>query len=222
MRVLVAYATRSGATQGIAENIAERLHAAGLDTDLEPVDNMSNIGAYDAFVVGSAVYLGRWQKEAIEFVQRNRTILAHRPTWLFSSGPLGTERTDGEGRDKRQGALLPVEVETLSKAVRPRSHRVFFGALRPDLLGFGPRLIRLTPAGRKLLEEGDFRDWADIEAWTDRISGELAQNMIPLDATWVGVSGPAASPEAAGRFPRVSGSTASRITEGRTETRDRT
>lgn len=33
--------------------------------------------------------------------------------------------------------------------------------------------MRLTPAGRKLLEEGDFRDWAAIEHWADEIAAAL-------------------------------------------------
>jgi menaquinone-dependent protoporphyrinogen oxidase len=182
VRVLVAYASRFGATGEIAEHIAERMRSAGHDTSVESVANAPDVAAYNAFVVGSAVYLGRWQKEATEFVQRNRTILADRPTWLFSSGPLGTDQTDAKGRDKREGALLADETKSLTEAVHPRGHRVFFGVLNPDRLGLGPRLMRLTPAGRKLLEEGDFRDWADIDAWTDQIAGEMAQTKVPAGA----------------------------------------
>jgi menaquinone-dependent protoporphyrinogen oxidase len=177
VRVLVAYASRMGSTGEIAQRIAERLRAAGHETRVELVIDVpwADVAAYDAFVVGSAVYIGRWQKEAVQFVQGNRAVLADRPTWLFSSGPLGSEPTDAKGRDKREGALLAEELETLTEAVRPRDHRVFPGVLNPDRLSLGPRLMRLMPAGRKLLEEGDFRDWSDIEAWTDVISGELAE-----------------------------------------------
>ena len=38
MRILVAYATRHGATQGIAERIAATLQRTGLDVTLTPVD----------------------------------------------------------------------------------------------------------------------------------------------------------------------------------------
>jgi len=179
VKVLVAYATRTGGTAGIAERIAERLRAARHEAVVETVAKVPDVAPYDAVVVGSAVYIGRWQKEAVEFVQRNRTILAERPTWLFSSGPLGKERTDADGRDKREAAI-PEEIAALTDAVHPRGHRVFFGVLNPDRLGLGPRLMRLTPAGRKLLEEGDFRDWADIEAWADSIAIEVAHSKVPV------------------------------------------
>lgn len=175
MRVLVAYASQHGATAGIAERVAERLRAAGHDTELQTVTDADDPARFDACVVGSAVYIGHWRKEAVEFVRRHRPALAGRPTWLFSSGPLGDERLDDKGRDKREAAV-PEEIPGLIADVRPRDHRVFFGALNPDDLPIIPRLMRFLPAGRRLLAEGDFRDWADIEGWADGIAGQLVTN----------------------------------------------
>jgi menaquinone-dependent protoporphyrinogen oxidase len=104
MKILVAFATRSGSTGEIAGRIAERLQAAGHETVVQSVTATADVAGFEAFVVGSAVYIGRWQKEAVEFVQHNRSVLADRPTWLFSSGPLGSEPTDAKGHDKREGA----------------------------------------------------------------------------------------------------------------------
>jgi menaquinone-dependent protoporphyrinogen oxidase len=173
MNVLVAYASKHGATQGIAERIAEQLSAAGLEAHAQPVNAIGDPAGFDAFVIGSAAYIGHWQKEATEFVRRNQAVLAMRPTWLFISGPLGTEPTDAQGRDQR-AAAEPNEIAELREAIHPRDHRVFFGALDPRKLGFRDRAIRTLPAGRALLPEGDFRDWADIEAWAGSIAHELA------------------------------------------------
>ena len=104
MNVLVAYATKHGATQGIAERIAVRLSAAGLRADVKPIKAVGDLSGYSAFVVGSAAYIGRWLPEATEFVRANRTVLTDRPTWLFSSGPLGTEPTDALAQDQRVAA----------------------------------------------------------------------------------------------------------------------
>ena len=62
-----------------------------------------DLAGYQAFVIGSAVYFGKWLRQGTEFVRRNRASLAGRPVWLFSSGPLGTETTDADGRDVRAG-----------------------------------------------------------------------------------------------------------------------
>lgn len=174
MRVLVAYASRHGATRGIAERIAERLQRTAHEADALAADSSIDVAGYDAFVIGSAVYIGHWQKEALGFVEANAAMLAARPTWLFSSGPLGEDPRDDQGRDKLETAI-PVETPGLIDLIGPREHRVFFGALNPDDLPILPRLMRLMPAGRKLLEEGDFRDWAEIDAWADGIGSALAR-----------------------------------------------
>jgi menaquinone-dependent protoporphyrinogen oxidase len=107
-------------------------------------------------------------------VRHHRAVLADRPLWLFSSGPLGTETTDAQGQDLRLAAE-PEEFEAVEEAAHPRGRRVFFGALDPETLGLRDRLIRALPAGRALLPEGDFRDWTEIEAWARGIAEELAR-----------------------------------------------
>jgi menaquinone-dependent protoporphyrinogen oxidase len=173
MRVLVAYSSKHLATAGIAERIAEQLEAAGQDAQAHPIASVGDLSGYEAFVIGSAVYLGHWQKDATEFVRRNRVALADRPTWLFSSGPLGTQPADAQGRDQRVAAE-PKEIPEFREQIQPRDHRVFFGTLDPGMLGFRDRAIRTLPAGRALLPEGDFRDWQDIDTWATGIASELA------------------------------------------------
>jgi menaquinone-dependent protoporphyrinogen oxidase len=96
MSILVAYASKHGSTQGIAERIAEQLRQLGKQAEARPVEAVEDPGSYEALVIGSAVYYGSWLKEATEWVHRNRAVLAQRPVWLFSSGPLGTEVSDAE------------------------------------------------------------------------------------------------------------------------------
>lgn len=173
MRILVAYASRHGATRGIAERIADTLRTEGLDAEARPVDSVRNLADYDGFVVGSAAYMFRWLKEAATFVRHNRAALGSRPVWLFSSGPLGGP-TDDEGRDQKVTAI-PRDVAELREAVGARDHRVFFGAYERDRrpIGLAERFVSLMPAAREALPEGDFRDWPEIEAWAREIVHEL-------------------------------------------------
>ena len=71
MRILVAYASRHGATRGIAERIAQALGRRGLQVTLQPVDQAGAVDDYDAFVIGSAAYMSHWMKETTAFVRRN-------------------------------------------------------------------------------------------------------------------------------------------------------
>jgi menaquinone-dependent protoporphyrinogen oxidase len=172
MKVLVGYASKHGATQGIAERIAEKLTAFGLEAQARALKAGPDPALYDAVVIGGAAYIGTWLKEATAYVRRHQGVLAARPVWLFSSGPLGTARTDARGQG-REAVAEPKEFAEFKETIRPRGLRVFFGALDPGRLTFLERFIRIMPAGRSLLPEGDFRNWAEIDGWVDGIAEEL-------------------------------------------------
>src|SRR5271167_1526520 len=174
MRVLVVYASRYGATQEIAERIAATLRKQNLDATVQSAKHADDPVGYDAAVIGSAAYYFHWMKPATEFLRRNRDTLTSRPVWLFSSGPLGTEATDAQGRDVR-AATEPKEIAEVRETIRPREHLVFFGALEPSKLGFAHRLLMRLPANSSnaLFPVGDFRDWSDVEAWANRIAQAL-------------------------------------------------
>lgn len=182
MKVLVAYATRHGATRGIAERIGQTLAKRDLEVTVELADRVREVESYDAYVVGSAAYMYHWLKEANGFVRRHRSILASRPLWLFSSGPLGTDTVDAEGKDVRAGAE-PKEFAELRASLHPRGERIFWGAYDPSAepVGIAERLMKLTPAGAQALPAGDFRDWADIEAWAEEIAKDLLS--VPAGAS---------------------------------------
>jgi menaquinone-dependent protoporphyrinogen oxidase len=184
MKVLVTYASRHGATKGIAERVSETLGQAGLDVTLLPVEHAGPIAEYGAIVIGSAAYMGGWLGEATRFVRRNRDVLEHRRVWLFSSGPIGTEPLDAKGRDQLV-ASRPKEFEEFARSIGPQDEEVFFGAYDPDAAaigaaeGFMARFVRLMPAVRNALPAGDFRDWPAIEAW----AREIARELQPVGAT---------------------------------------
>ena len=185
MSILVTYATKHGATQGIAERIAERLCSAGLQAVALPTDAVDNVGAYDGVIVGSAVYYFHWMKDALRLLRSNRELLAERPVWMFSSGPLGTDETDPQGRDVRAlptpESVPPMmkravqELDDLQREIGVRDHHVFFGAFRQGKpKGLGERLTMRMPAARAAFPVGDFRDWQEIDAWAEGIAKELS------------------------------------------------
>src|SRR6478736_7055908 len=141
MKVLVVYASRHGATQGIAQRIADVLQSEGLEVDIAPADHAAGVGAADAVVLGSAVYMGTWQKEAVEFIKRNQVRLADVPLWFFSSGPLpGSSMDKGHGTDPLTDTFGPEDgpgsggrkkIAEITAATNPKEHRVFLGAFDP-------------------------------------------------------------------------------------------
>ena len=174
MRILVAYASRHGATKGIAERIAATLERNALQVTLRDAADVESIEGFDAFVIGSAAYMGAWEKPAAALVHAHGAALARRPVWLFSSGPVGCETVDKQGRDVVE-ASRPKEFAEFADLLHPRDEKIFFGAYDPfrEDATFAEKLIVKVPAIRDVLPAGDFRDWPAIEAWADGIAREL-------------------------------------------------
>jgi menaquinone-dependent protoporphyrinogen oxidase len=178
VRVLVAYASRHGATRGIAERIAETLEHDGLEVVLLPAEHVEEIEPYDAVVVGGAAYNGHWMKESFELVEQHRALLAKRPVWLFSCGPTG-EAPDESRRREVLRASIPREFAGLMAAISPRDEKVFYGAYDPDAAPVGlaeglfARMLKVAPSIKGSLPSGDFRDWPEIEAWAHAIARAL-------------------------------------------------
>lgn len=162
IRVLVAAATKHGSTMEIAEAIGRTLDGDGLAVTVTAVDGVSDIDSYEAAVIGSGVYMGHWLEPARTFVDQHREALKARPTWLFSSGPIG--------EPPRPKADEAVDVDDLMAATGARDHRLFDGKIDKRRLGFAERaVVRAVGAS-----EGDFRDWDAIREWARGIARDLA------------------------------------------------
>jgi len=165
-KVLVAYASKYCATAGIAEKIGEKLREAGLQAIILPVKSVSNLNDYGAVVLGSAVYIGQWRKEAASFILANEKQLSSLPVWLFSSGP--TEK--GDPVELLKGWKYPAKLKPVIERIKPRDITVFAGALDLKKLDFFSRFIvtRMVKSG-----VGDARDWTAIGAWASAIAADL-------------------------------------------------
>ena len=165
MKILVTYASKYGATAEIAEKIGQVLHQAGLQTDILPVERVRDLASYEAVILGSAVYIGRWRKEAVKFLKRNEKTLAGQPVWFFSSGPSG----EGDPVEILQGWRFPPLHQSIADRIQPRDIIVFHGDVNIDKLN---ALEKGILNNVKALV-GDFRDWDAITSWAASIADVL-------------------------------------------------
>ena len=169
MTVLVAYASTHGSTKGVAQAVAEQLSTAGVLVDVRAADDVSDVRAYDAAVLGSAIHNGRWLTPASTLLtELGRE--PRRPLWLFSVCTVG-ETTSFLGprlsRLARRARKLPPYV-----AASGAPHRFFAGVIEKSHWNTVGRLFFLATRGRY----GDHRDWADIEQWAVEIIVALPPN----------------------------------------------
>lgn len=171
--ILVAYASKYGATREIAEKIGDVLRQAGLQADVLPVDSIRDLSAYKAVILGSAIYVGKWHKEAVAFLKTNEKTLSHRPVWLFSSGPTG----EGDPVQLVEGVRLPAVLQPVVDRIHPRDIAVFHGYINPAKMNFIEKWA-ITSLVKK--PTGDFRDWDMIVKWTGTVADALKGAEIAL------------------------------------------
>ena len=164
-KVLIAYASKYGSTEQIAENIGLRLKKAGLKTDVRAAEIVENLSGYVAVVLGSGVYAGQWLKAGVTFLKTNADALAEMPVWLFSDGPTG----EGDPVELMKGWKFLGALQSTANEIKPRDTAFFHGVLDMDKLKFAEKLIiRALKA-----PTGDFRDWEAIHEWADGIAKAL-------------------------------------------------
>jgi menaquinone-dependent protoporphyrinogen oxidase len=166
--ILVTYASKYGATREIALKIGEVLRQAGLQVDVFPVNGTLDITPYRAIILGSAVYVGKWQNEAVEFLRSSEKILASRLVWLFSSGPTG----EGEAVELVEGVRLPAALQPVADRIQPRDIAVFHGFINPDKINFIEKWSIKSLVKKPF---GDFRNWDAIVAWATAIAVALKE-----------------------------------------------
>jgi menaquinone-dependent protoporphyrinogen oxidase len=164
-KVLVAYGSKYGATAGIAQRIGKVLDQEGIETDVRSADEVGDVSQYEAFVVGSAAYYGKWRKEAVRLVKKHESSLAGKDTWIFTSGPTG----EGDPLELSDGWRAPKALEEHFARINPHDTALFGGKVDPDKLG---------PIERQALKtvkapSGDFRDWEAITSWAATIATTL-------------------------------------------------
>ena len=161
MRVLVSPASKHGGTAEIGRRIAAVLRDAGIDVDVTQPEDIHDLNPYVGHIVGSALYMGSWLPAAERFVDEHRYGLRRKPTWLFSSGPLGESKPDEP--------IHPEVLDQLMAATDASEHRLFSGRLELSRLGRRERFVARWVGA----EDGDHREWDDIDAWTRSIAQTL-------------------------------------------------
>jgi menaquinone-dependent protoporphyrinogen oxidase len=168
-KILVTYASRTGATAGVAEAIAKTLAKNGAEVDVYPMQEIKGLTPYRAIVAGSAVQNRQWLPEAMQFIRTHQTALNQRPFAMFSVCMTLAMRDGEKYRPQVADWTAPVRV-----LVHPVSEGIFAGILDiKKIPSFSDRLKFRLSVASGVWSEGDHRDWEAISAWARSIAEAL-------------------------------------------------
>jgi len=162
--ILVAYATKYGSTKKVAEAVATALRESGLTVDLLPMREVRALEGYGAVVLGAALYMFRWHKDARRFLSHHRKALALRPAAVFGLGPVHEPHDEQEWQNSQ--AQLDKELAKFPW-FEPVSVELFGGVFDPAKLAFPINKF----AGSE--PPSDIRDWDAIRAWARGLAATL-------------------------------------------------
>jgi menaquinone-dependent protoporphyrinogen oxidase len=157
--ILLAYATRYGSTQEVAEAITTTLRQDGIKVDIQSMQAIKNLDNYTAVVMGAAIYNTRWHPEAHKFLSKYQETLKQLPVAIFALGPLSTSDA-AMLRSRRQ---LDMELEKYPW-LKPVAVEMFVGKSDPSKLGIFDRLFS---------KASDHRDWKAVHAWANALTAQL-------------------------------------------------
>jgi menaquinone-dependent protoporphyrinogen oxidase len=167
--ILVTYASRTGSTAEVAQEVGKVLITTGAAVDVISMEEIKNISKYDAVVAGSATQNRAWLPEAVEFVQKNRTELSKRPFAMFTLCMTLAMKNGENYRPDVMEWLAPVR-----RLVRPVSEGLFAGILNiAKIPSFGDRLKFRLSVLFGVWSEGDHRDWVAIYNWANALNAKL-------------------------------------------------
>jgi menaquinone-dependent protoporphyrinogen oxidase len=164
-KILVAYASRTGFTAGVADSIGKTLVAKQAQVEVLPMIEVSDLSPYQAVVAGSAIQNKQWLPEAIRFIQANREELARRPFAAFL-----VCMTLAMSKAETYRPVVSDWLQPVRRLVKPLSEGLFAGGLEiAKIPSWSDRLKFRLSVAFGVWSEGDHRDWDAIYRWSESL-----------------------------------------------------
>lgn len=163
-RILLTYASRTSSTAEVAEAISDVLTTRGFAVEVKPVRQKPSLDGYHGVILGSAIRMGAWLPEMLDFIRTNQAQLQRLPTAIFTVHILNT------GKDEASRTAKHTYTDPVRKLITPVDEAFFAGRIDLDKLSFLDRVLTRIMVGEASPKIGDYREWEKIRTWAKQVS----------------------------------------------------
>lgn len=158
--VLIVIGSEKGSTLEIGNKMKGMLEMKGFKVDcISAIPEKIDLHNYDFIVIGSGIYGGVPHKNSKIFIDSNRTFLSSKRTAVFAVCGMQASKSQ-----KYKNTAIKFS-DSVAYGLNPVFKTVFAGKI-PSYNIANP-VLRLAIGAWP----GDYRDWKQIESWTDSLSG---------------------------------------------------
>ena len=163
-KILVAYASRTGAAKEIAEAIGKSLADGGADVEIRSMTEIKDLSPYSAVVAGGTIRGSKWLPEAMDYSPAPGQLEESPFAAFMVCITLAMKNGENYGQGIRDW-MSPVR-----GMVRPVSEGYFAGRLDFSKMPFSFDSLKMRfSVAIGVFPRDDRRDWAAIQQWAESL-----------------------------------------------------
>lgn len=177
-RILIVYESKYGQTEKIAKFLSNRMLTQGHSVNLLNLRNRETLSPanYDGIVVGAGLYMRRYPRALVKWVQTHSKTLSQRPTAFFSVC-LAVMQSDL----KTQRDLHVIENDFFKKTKwYPKRREAFAGALSYTKYSWLTKQVmkimaRASGGDADTSKDYEYTSWKDVSRFSDNFINSLRE-----------------------------------------------
>ena len=174
-KILIAYASKSGTTEEVADFIGKLFIQKHFKVEIKSIKSVTDLKGYNAVIIGSAIQYDTWLPEVRQFTKNNMNTLTRVPVSFFFTCLALSQQSK---KTRLKALTYSNKLHSLFPQLKPISVGQFAGVLNYSKMSFLYRILFKAIMPILGVEEGDYRNWDTIKDWAENVHSKLNNRFI--------------------------------------------